>query len=219
MKVREHIEGNEWSGPRTVFEDEFGNRGEVRWPRCDGAYGLRGFVRWYDAQVHVNTHAEGDADEVGAYAEFALKLAHVGKTLDLAFADDKAEAFAKAEKEQAERDLAKKVRDQAQQWRCEHIAQFYMQMVRVQREGHSSHAKGELQVLVLNEGTDDQSISTRMWINEGNGNRWRFEAHSVAKFEVKDGNRYEKVDLTPMAELEATAREELSKDEEVPQVS
>lgn len=212
MKVREHIEANQWSGARTVFEDDYGNRGEVRWPRTHN-YGLRGYARWYDADVHVNTHAEGSADEIGAYAEFVMQLAHVAKTLDLAFAEDKQEALGRVEREQREAEFRKKVQERSLQMRCEEVAQYYMQMVRVQREGHSSHAKGELHVVVLREGHEDQSIRRQMFLRESNGNRWTFNADQVAKFEVKDGNRYNKVEFTPMDELRAASEREIVKEE------
>jgi hypothetical protein len=208
MRIREHIEANEWSGARTVFEDEFGNRGEVRWPRVHN-YGLQGYVRWYDAEVHINTHAKGSADEIGAYAEFALHLAHVGKTLDLAFAKDKEEALGAAERFEEERIKREAIKSRALQMRCEELAQYYMQMVRVQRDGYSSNASGELHVVVLREGEDDQAIKRQMWLKERNGNRRTFNADGVAKFEVKDGSRYNVVKLTPMETLRAQASVDL----------
>lgn len=205
MKILKHHIGDDWTGARTVFEDEYCNRGEVRWPRSHN-YGLRDYMKWYDAEVRINNHAEGGADEMGVYAEFAHQLAHVAKTLDLAYADDKAKALEDYAKKESEREIDKEVRAKAQQSRCQEVAQYYMQMVRVQREGHSSNAKGELNLPLSR---DNETISNRMWLKEGNGNRWHFAADKVAKFEVKDGNRYVKVDLTPMSELEAKAREEL----------
>lgn len=217
MNVREHIPGGDWSGPRTVFEDEYGNRGEVRWPRLH-AYGIRGHDRWDDATVHLNSQVEDGADEVGAVSEFLWELAHVGKTLDLAFADDKAEALVRVQREQDETDLRKKVEALALERRCQDVAQFYMQMVRVQREGHRANANGELHVsMTKDDDSDTERVQPRMWLKERSGNLWRFKANEIAKFEVKDGSRYEVVRLTPMARLEADARKELSNDAEAQQ--
>lgn len=215
MKSIRYIPGNDWSGERLQLEDEFGNRGEVRFPRLR----KRGFGRvnvpdqWEDASVTIRSSMDGDADETAAAAEFALKLAHIAKTLDLACASEREEAVAAAEKQEAERKLRKEVRDKAQQMRCEEVAQYYMQMVRVQREGHSSNAKGELNIRILNEGTEHQSIQLRMWLKESNGNRWDFQADAIAKFEYKDGNRYTEVTFTPMEELERQAKDQLQQQE------
>jgi hypothetical protein len=216
MKRVDYTPGNDWSGARTTFEDEYGNRGEVRWPRLH-TYGLRNYFRWDDAEVNVQSTSQDDADGMAVYAEFCMHLAHVTKTLDLAFAQEKQQAEEERERSEVERERREAVRAKAMQYRCEFLAQFYMQMVRVQREGHSSHAKGELNVTVLREGTDEQSIKRQMFLRESNGNRWTFDANAVAKFEVKDGNRYEAIDLTPMSELEETARKELQ-DEQASQV-
>lgn len=213
MKRTEYIPGNEWSGARMVFEDEYGNRGEVRWPRVN-SYGLRDYVRWYDAEVRVDTHLQGSADDVAAAAEFVLHLAHVAKTLDLAYAEDKRIALDEAAKVEGERIRREAIRSRAMQTRCEELAQYYMQMVRVQREGHSSNAKGEMHVVVLREGTDEQAIKRGMFLRESNGNRWTFNADEVAKFEVKDGNRYTKVKLTPMETLRAQASVDLNEEKE-----
>lgn len=213
MKIREHIPASEWATARTVFEDEYGNRGEVRWPRVKSYDRLHSYRKWEDAEVHLNSHGEGNADEMGAYAEFALHLAHVAKTLDLAFAEDKAAAMEESERLEHDRQLRLRVREVALQGRCEDLAQYYMQMVRVQREGHSSHASGELNVTVINQdGGETTVIRRQMYLRERNGNRWTFNADQVSKFEVKDGNRYRKITLTPMAQLEAAAQNQVAEE-------
>jgi hypothetical protein len=207
MKRVDYMPPNDWSGARLVYEDEFGNRGEVRWPRSRE----RGFGRiniadeWEDAEVHMNTRCEGSADETAAAAEFAFELAHVAKTLDLAYAEERERAIGEAERVEAEREQREKVKDLAVQMRCEEIGQYYLQMVRVQREGHSSNASGELHVVVLREGEDDQAIKRQMWLRERNGNRWTFNADEVAKFEVKDGARYNEIKLKAMEVLRGEA--------------
>lgn len=208
MKRTDYIPPSDWQGARTIFEDEYGNRGEVRWPRLREAQvgRITSYLgRWEDAEVRINSGLDGSADDAGAVAEFILHLAHVAKTLDLAFAEDKAEFVSQSERAEQEREQREAVRARAIQMRCEELAQFYMQLVRVQREGHSSHAKGELNVTMVGEG----DIRRQMWLRESNGNRWTFEANAVAKFEVKDGNRYIKIKLTPMSVLEKQAELEV----------
>jgi hypothetical protein len=196
---------------RLIVKDEYDNKAEVIFPhkRERGFGRINVGVEWLDAEVRSWSSVDGSADDVGQAAEFMLQVAHIAKTLDLAFADEREEVVGEQERWNSERELRDKVKKRAQQMRCEELSQYYMQLVRVQREGHSSHAKGELQILMLGEGTDDERISVRMTVKESNGNRWRFEADRVAKFEVKDGNRYNKIKLTPMLQLEATARKEI----------
>jgi hypothetical protein len=197
----------DWSGARTTFYDEFGNRGEVRWPRMHSYGTAVRHSKWEDASVHLSTRVEDGADEVATVAEFLHELAHVAKTLDLAFAEDKAKAMFAIERNEEERQQAEKVRQQAVQRRCDEIAQFYMQLVRVQREGHASMAKGELLVTTVKDDDGNvERVQPRMWLKESNGNRWDFRANQVSKFEVKNGQRYEEVRLTPMEDLEAEAR-------------
>lgn len=211
MRRVEYIEGNDWSVSRLVYEDEYGNRGTVRFPRRrERGFGLMHVSdQWEDAEVDMQSRCEGTADETAAAAEFFLTLAHVAKTLDLAFAEDRAEALAEAEEVAIEREHRKKIRDAALQRRCEDVAQFYMQMVRIQRDGYSSKASGELHVVVQREGHEDQAIRRQMFLRERNGNRWDFNADQIATFEVKDGSRYEQVTLTSMEDLEAEVSKEL----------
>lgn len=196
--------------------DEFGNHADIRFPYLRE----RGFGRvnlgdeWNDAHIDLTVPPES-ADDLGAYADFALEVAHIAKTLDLAFATERVDAEFKRERFKAERERKEAVEARALQMRCEEIAQFYMQLVRVQREGHASHAKGELHVTLLREGQEDQAFQRRMWLKETNGNRWEFQADAVAKFEVKDGSRYDKVKLTPMGTLRAKASVEINEREAV----
>lgn len=211
MKRVDYIAGNEGSGERLSLEDEFGNRGEVRWPRLHepGLGRINVAPRWEDAKVFLRSPHDGDADEMAAAAEFALQLAHIAKTLDLAYAYAKGVALSKAKHVEEERIKREDIRSRAMQMRCEELSQYYMQMVRVQREGHSSKASGELHVTVLREGDFAQAIKQQMWLLERSGNRWTFNADGVAKFEVKDGSRYNVVKLTPMETLRAQASVDL----------
>lgn len=207
MKSVQYIAGNDWQTDRLLYEDEYGNRGEVRFPR--GRESSFGVARWEDAEVVLRSNLDGCADDVAAAADFAHELAHVAKTLDLAFAEDRQVMLGKAEREKEEREAREAVRKQAIRWRCEDLAQYYMQLVRVQRKDHSSNAKGELHVTMIERQDEPTEIRKSMFLIESNGNRWHFEAYAVEKFEVKDGNRYNEVKLTSMEDLEERARKEL----------
>lgn len=214
MKTTYHP--NDWGdcAPRLELEDEYGNKGSVHFPysRERGFGRINVGAEWIDARIDTWTNVDGGADEVGQASEFLWHLAHVAKTLDLAFAADKEEVVGRQERWQAERERRDKIAARALQMRCEELAQYYMQLVRVQREGHNSHAKGELHVVMLREGQEDQAFQRRMYLKESNGNRWEFQADAVAKFEVKDGNRYDKIKLTPMETLRAQASVELNEE-------
>lgn len=199
----QYIPPSDWQEGRLICQDKYGNRGEVRFPHENDYYG----GGWTDAQVNMRSRLEGSADDTAAAAEFAYELAHMAKTLDLAFADESKAVIDKQEAEEREEELERKARDAAEAKRCEDVAQFYMQLVRVQREGHSSMAKGELHVVTVKDSDGDvERVQPRMWLRESNGNRWEFYATQISKFELKNGQRYEEVSLTPMAELEAEAR-------------
>lgn len=208
-----YIAEDEWRPARLVVKSEFGFTAEIRFPYLRE----RGFGRitlgdeWNAAQVDLTVPPE-TADDLGAYAEFALEVAHMTKTLDLSFERERVDAEFKREQFQAERQRKEAVEAKALQMRCEELAQYYMQLVRVQREGHSSNAKGELHVVMLREGQEDQAFQRRMYLKENNGNRWEFQADAVAKFEVKDGNRYDTIKLTPMAQLRAQASVQLNEE-------
>lgn len=208
LKRTEHIPPSTWQSERLVIEDHYGNRGEVIFPRKrERGYGM-GSVRWEDAEVSMYTSVEGSADETAAAAEFALELAHMAKTLDLALADDA--KGAKEEQANAERDreIQNKARQVAIKQRCEELSQYYMQLVRVKRTGHRANAKGELHV-EMRERDGETVIRPAMWLKESNGNLWSFEAYAVDTFEVKNGQRYEEVNLTSMETLESLAKKEL----------
>jgi hypothetical protein len=208
----EYLDGNEYFPAKLRCEDEHGNRGEVSFPRHVKRWGSS-TGRWEDADVDMLTHCEGNAEETILAGEFAAELGRMAKVLDLAFAGE-AEAHKEREaKEKAEEEFQGKAADLAQQMRCLELAQYYMQLVRVQREGHSSNAKGELVVsMVKDDDSDTERIQPRMYLKESNGNHWDFRATQVAKFEVKDGSKYTKIKLTPMEDLVSQAYKQLEEE-------
>lgn len=213
MKRIEYLPGNDWNAERLVLEDEHGNHGEVRFPReRQNGYGaiLRSPNEWIDAEVVMRHRVEDSADGAASTAEFLLQLSRMAKTMDLACAEEAERVKTMQQRQEEEREAKQQCRDKAVQMRCDEVAQFYMQMVRVQREGYSSNAKGELLVnMVKDSDSDTERVQPRMWLKESHGGRWDFRADQIAKFERKDGNRYVEVKLTPMDELEEQARKEL----------